>query len=184
MAKQKNTLLVLLVVLILGTTFMTGPVALQAQSGSYLAPAHVDRSNKFSIKPPAQWWKSSRSRRYAVKFSSRNYKAFIIIDATKTEDEVKIDRDFIRFIQEKNKEIADEVQGFKVRDNRKVEVNGQDGYRTHATFRAGENKAVMKIYYLPGKSRLYMITTVCPEFTHQQWLPYLRASVNTFTIIE
>ncbi|MFO8055811.1 MAG: PsbP-related protein [bacterium] len=184
MERQKNTLPVLLVVLFLGTTLMTGPAALQAQSGSYLAPAHVDRSNKFSIKPPAHWWKSTRSRKYAVKLSSRNYKAFIIINVTETEGEVKIDRDFIRFIQEKNKEIAEQVPGFKVRGNRKVEINGQDGYRTHATFRAGENKAVMKIYYVPGKSRLYMITTVCPEFTHQQWLSYFRASVNTFTIIE
>jgi hypothetical protein len=161
-----------------------GKAPILLAQNTYLANVHVDRTNKFSIRPPTQWWKSTRSRKYAVKFSSRNYKAFIIVDVIKTGEEVEIDSDFIAFIQKKNKEIAERVPSFKVRDNRSTKVNGQDAYRTNATFRAGKNKAVMKIYYVPGKTRLYMITTVTPEFTNQQWLPYLRASVNTFKVLE
>ncbi len=162
----------------------SGKAPVLLAQNSYLANVHVDRTNKFSIRPPTQWWKSSRSRKYAVKFSSRNYKAFIIVDVINTGKEVEIDGDFIAFIQQKNQEIAERVPSFKVRNNRSTEVNGQDAYRTNATFKAGKNTAVMKIYYVPGKTRLYMITTVTPEFTNQQWLPYLRASINTFKALE
>ncbi len=155
-----------------------------AQADNYLASPHVDRANKFSIRPPLQWWKSTRSRRFALKLSSRNYKAFILVDVIKTEGKVEIDRDFLLFIRKKNREIADRVPSFDIKDNRHLEVNGREAYRTHATFMAGQNEAVIKIYYIPGKTRLYMITTVSPEFTNQRWLPYLRASVNSFTILE
>lgn len=166
---------------------MTEPLLLaQAgyRGGAYLGNLYEDREKMFSIQPPAQWFLDRKNPRYAVKFSARNYEAFIMVDVIPVDEPVKIDDRFRKFINEKNKEVKETIPSFQVISNLPTVINRLPAYVTEAAFEAGTNRALISIHYVPGKTKIFMITTVCPEATVKNWEKVFQASVNTFTVLE
>jgi hypothetical protein len=161
-----------------------GILLAQAPSGAHLGDTWSDPQIGFAINPPAQWYQSTRNRRFAVRFSDRRYQSFIMVDVVPVDSKVTLDKEFRVFINDKNKEVKETIPSFQVLGNRAVSVNRVAGYRTEATFKAGPNGVFMSIYYVPSNTRIFMITTVCPEATLRQWEPVFKASVATFTILE
>jgi hypothetical protein len=144
----------------------------------------IDKKNGYSIRPPAAWWMDTRSKRFLVKFSEKSYEAFIIVDAVSTEDDVKIDRDFKKWVNEKNREVKKTMGSYSVLSNKSINVQGRSWYRTEATFKAGANQVLMNVYYVSGNKKIFMITTMCPELTSaQKWDKLLESSVSTFSVL-
>lgn len=155
-----------------------------SSSSKYLTDAHQDMKNGFEINPPAGWYKDVKGRRHLVRFSSTSYNAFIMIDLVPASSGIRLDREFTKFITQKNREVKKALPGFAVQSNRSVKLGGLDAYRTEAVFKAGPNPILMSIYYVPSKAGIFMITTICPEAIARHWGPVLSASVKTFTTIE
>ena len=153
-------------------------------SSAYLGEYYRDQDKGFTIRPPGQWLLNKRHPRFAVMFSSMAYDAYIIVDVLPVPTPVLIDKEFTKFISEKNKEVKSTIPSFQVLSNRKVKLKGLSGYRTDAVFTAGPNRVLMSIYYIPAKTRIFMITTICPEATAQQWEPLLDSSLRTFSPLE
>lgn len=150
----------------------------------YLGDLYSDRENGFSIYPPAGWLLDNKDRRFAVKFTDWKYQAFILIDTIKTDSEISIDKEFIKFIREKNNDVKEQIPSFTVSMNRQTTLNRSKAYRTEAAFKAGPNQVLMNIYYVPSKTKIYMITTVCPEATVRNWEPLFNASLATLVIMD
>ena len=196
---HKNITRFLLLIFCAGTFFVSGKSPaddgmLLAQNASNrrdlknmgvnLGNLVTDKKNGFSIRPPAAWWMDTRNSRFLVKFSQQNYEAFIIVDMVSTETNVKIDREFKKWVNEKNKEVKATIGSYAVLSNKNIIVNGRTWYRTEASFRAGQNKVLMDVYYVPGPKKIFMITTMCPEATSaQKWDKLLEGSVSTFTVL-
>lgn len=155
-----------------------------SSSNKYLTESHRDLKNGFEINPPAGWYKDVRGRRHLVRFSSTSYDVFIMIDLVPVSSRISLDREFTKFINEKNREVKKALPGFGVQSNRKVKLRGQYAYRTEAVFKAGPNPVLMSIYYVPSKTGVFMITTICPEALALRWGPVLSSSVKTFATIE
>ncbi len=155
-------------------------------AGEYLGNKHRDPGGRFYIYPPAQWWKDVESRDFLARFSSRDYHAFMMIQAVHVSggEPVRLDRDFTEFIHDKNKEVKESIPSYKVLSNRRVTLNKEGAYRTEATFQAGPNPVLINIYYIPVGTKIYMLSTVSPEKELRKWEPVFRASINTFTILE
>jgi hypothetical protein len=157
----------------------------RGSAARYLGDVYRDDANAFSIRPPAQWWLDNKSARFTVMFADRSYQAYVIVDVVKLPADAKIDQDFQKFINQKNKEVKDTIPSFSVLSNRLVKLGrGATAYRTEATFQAGPNTVLMDIYYIPGKAKVFMITTVCPEPTIRTWDPIFQASLATFSPLE
>ena len=183
----------LMAVLVLAMAAGGSPRGLMAQASShprgsdaqYLGDVYRDDANAFSIRPPAQWWLDNKSQRYAVMFTDRTYQAYEIVDVIKLAADAKMDPAFQKFITEKNQEVKDTIPSFSVLSNRLVRLGGGiTAYRTEATFQAGPNIVLMDIYYILGKAKIFMITTVCPQATVRNWDQIFQASVNTFTPLD
>ena len=72
------------------------------QSSGYLGELYQDQAKGFAIRPPAQWWLDRNHPRFAVKFSSRSYEAFLIVDVVPVPSRIWINQEFTKFILEKN----------------------------------------------------------------------------------
>ncbi|HUT51784.1 MAG TPA: hypothetical protein VM658_00190 [bacterium] len=156
-----------------------------SDAAKYLGDVHQDQANGFSIRPPAQWWLDAKNPRFAVMFADRGYQAYVIVDVVKIPGDARMDRDFLKFIAEKNKEVKEMIPSFSVLSNRTARLGrGTAAYRTEATFQAGPNTVLMNIYYVSGKSKVFMITTVCPEATARTWEPLFQACLATFTPLD
>jgi len=150
----------------------------------YLGNEYTDRNSGFSIKPPGQWFLDNRTRKFAVRFSSRNYHAFIMIDLVVAPTPVELNREFADFIHQKNNEIKAAIPSFEVISNRYITVNHDKAYKTEAAFTAGVNRVFMNVYYIPYGNRIYLISTACPEAELRGWEPILEASVQTFRVLD
>jgi len=157
----------------------------QARTGrAPLGNTYLDRNNKFSIRPPAQWWLDNRDRTIAVKFSSRDHQAFIIIDTAPLPPAGTTPAEFIKLLDRQNKEVAARVPTFSFSPAVAVTVNQRAAYLSRASYRVGQNIILMDTYYVPGKTRLYMIINICPDRNKTIWSPYFNASVQSFTVLE
>ncbi len=155
-------------------------IELARASAPGLGGAYEDKNRGFSISPPGGWYVDSKTRRFAVRFSSRDYHAFMTVDVIDTGEAVRIDREFARFVNDRNKEVKNTFGGFKVIANTKTRINSQSAYHTEASFQAGPNLVMMDIYYVAGADRLYMIATTYPELESRTYQKLLERSVKTF----
>ena len=153
-------------------------------AGQYLGDEYLDRPRGFSLRPPAGWWLEHDHPSFLVKFSERNYEAFIIVDEVKTPTPIKLDQEFLDLVLKQNQEVKKTMPGFQVIGNRPVRLNRASAYRTEAVFPAGPNKVLLNIYYVPAKTRVFMIMTICPEAAARRWDPLFEASTSTFTVFE
>jgi hypothetical protein len=149
-----------------------------------LGDQYINQKDRFTIRPPAQWWMDERNPRFAVKFSSRTYEAFIIIDVVTVPGAARMDEEFQKFINQKNKEVKEYIPGYQALSNRAVKVGNLIAYRTESSFQAGPNKVLMNVYYTNSKNKIFMITTVCPEATARKWEPFFTASLATFVPLQ
>lgn len=179
---KKIAAALLLLIMLIGPALQAQTPRSSADASQYLGPAYVSQQYGFSIRPPARWWMSDSVSGFMVKFSETAYEAYILIDAIKLPEAIKLDRDFIEYVHKQNSEVKKTMPAFTVVSNRAVRVNGVSSYRTEAIFQAGPNRCLLSIYYVPAGTRLFMIMAVCPELTARKWDPILTASVGSFTV--
>ncbi len=152
-----------------------------SDTSRYLGEIHSDDQKGYSIRPPAQWYKVVKGSRFDVKFSSQEYDAFIMVNHVDAEGEIKIDREFSKFIKEKNQAVKERVPSMRVLSDFPGKIGGVKGWRTEMVFQAGSNRILMNVYYVPHKNRLWIITTMCPELNaSRKWVGVISASVDTF----
>lgn len=166
-----------------GTIHLAQATYRRGGASAYLGEVYEDRETGFSMRPPAQWYLDRKNPRYAVKFSARNYEAFIMVDTIALPGPIKIDNEFKKFINEKNKEIKETIPSYQVLNNRPIAVNKQPAYLTEAAFVAGPNRALINVYYIASGGKLFMVTTVCPEATVRNWEKIFQASIDSFTLL-
>lgn len=155
-----------------------------ARGSTRLADYYRDPGNGFAIRPPNGWYQGSRGGKFLVKFSSPDLKASIIIDLVKLPTPIQFNSAFADFVNAKNREVAAAVPSFRVISNRNVNLNNKvAAYRTAAVFAAGQNRALMNIYYIPVQNRLFMISTVYPEAAAAAYENLILSSIATFSLI-
>ena len=152
---------------------------------AFLGDLYTDPKNGFSIRMPAHWYLDKKNPHFALRLASQNpsYEAFIIIDVVQVPGPVRMDEEFQKFINQKNKEVKENIPGYQTFANRAAKVGNLFAYRTDATFQAGPNKILMSIYYVNGQNKIFMITTISPEASFRKWEPLFSASLSTFTLL-
>lgn len=142
---------------------------------------YQDKGLGYSITVPGDWYYKDRGGSYLVRFSDRAYEAFVMLDLVYTDEDIRIDENFERFVDEQNGKVERTVSSFKVIRNRAIKINGGKGYQTDAVFRSGPNTVSMSIYYIPVENKVFMLSTMCPEDLLGKWGRTLDAVVASFS---
>jgi hypothetical protein len=143
---------------------------------------YEDRTHKFSLRVP-KGWEQATNGPYLVRFFDKSYQAFLIVDVVEVDSEVKIDKAFARFIDDKNEEVKRSIPSFKVLQNQATTVSMYPCYHTIALYQSGPNNILMEIFYVPIKKRIFMLTTICPEEVAPRWAADFSMAVNSLTEI-
>jgi len=144
---------------------------------------YTDRKNGYSIIPPGGWYQDSKTRRFLVRFSSRDYHAFLMVDAVPVEKEVKLDTELIDFITAQTDQVKKKINTFQVLNSANTTLNRQPAYLTEASFTAGPNLVLMNIYYIPAGKVVYMVTFTYPEAEKNLYERVLKSSAGTFAVL-
>ncbi len=144
----------------------------------------VDYESGFSIRPPADWVIDKDDSDFTMKISDPGQEAFIFIDVIYFETDVIIDKDFRKFLEQKNRSVKGSVNSYFIEQYRSTNFKGKDAIESKVKFMAGNNVINMNIIYFVSGRKLFMITTICQRRLDKFWDPLFKKSLLTFSIIE
>ena len=151
---------------------------------SPLGDYYRDDARGFAIRVPLDMWVDTRNPKFAVKFISRTNDAFIMINLIPVPAAVDMNQAFANFITKKNQEVEERIPTYRLQSSGSKKFPKFTAYYTMSVFKIGKITVNLTTYYIPGKNKIFMISTVCPQAVVSNWGLVFEAAVASFSLIE